>query len=288
MIIVWCTCVTAVARMFLEVSAFTTGCWPEARPATATTAAVSLYSLWWRTPTNEGLLLLLLTAAAASIGMLWVNAICTGNRTCTCWLVRRICCISAWQWAFWCRGSTGCSCCIWLLFTLERRVLLFRGTLQVDAHVSGNHVPSAGSVGTLWTFVWFFPSVSSLMCVQVVTAAKHLATDTALIRLEPCVQTHMSGQHIATGESTVTHLAIVYFVVVSRAHRLRGEMLGHVFGQVVIRGKHLTTDRTQVRYIRVRQGASFAGILTAPTTTQGTVWVSATSARRSGLGWRQR
>lgn len=131
----------------------------------------------------------------------------------------------------------------------------------MNTHVSGDHVPAAGGVRTLWTFIWLFPSMSSLMGVQVVTAAKHLATDTALIRLEPRVQTHMTGQHIATGESTVTHLAIVHFVVVPRAHRLRGEMLGHVFGQVIIRGKHLTTDRTQVRYIRVGKSASFSWIL---------------------------
>lgn len=155
----------------------------------------------------------------------------------------------------------------------------------MNTHVSGDHVPAAGGVRTLWTFIWLFPSMSSLMGVQVVTAAKHLATDTALIRLEPRVQTHMTGQHIATGESTVTHLAIVHFVVVPRAHRLRGEMLGHVFGQVIIRGKHLTTDRTQVRYIRVGKSASFSWILTTTATTQGTVRMSATSAGGSGLGW---
>lgn len=79
----------------------------------------------------------------------------------------------------------------------------------VRSHVTGDHVPPAGSVRTLRTFVRFLAGVGPLMRGQVIRAGEDLAADLAGVGFDAGMQTHMAGEHVRSGERSFTDIADV-------------------------------------------------------------------------------
>ena len=118
----------------------------------------------------------------------------------------------------------------------------------------GDHVPAACGVGTLRAAVRLLPRVGPLVGVKVVGPAEHLPAVQALVGFESRVETHVACEHVRSRKRTVTHFAVMYLVVISRADDLSGKVLRHVFSKVVVGGEYLATHGALVGDVRVREG----------------------------------
>lgn len=97
-----------------------------------------------------------------------------------------------------------------------------------------------------------------LMGGQVVGPGEYLAANSTGVWFDTRVQPHVPGQHIGTGKASPAHVAKVGL----GSAAVRGPRFvprGHVFGQTIVKRKHLSANGADVGHVRVGGGATASG-----------------------------